>query len=177
MKARIVDFLPVSSNSGRLTLDMQGDFRKAYDTVKDSEFVEVTVERLKEKRSRDANAYCWVLIYKIAAKVGREPTEVYRDLIRRFPTKTKVVCCSQGEMESEIHEFCDGHLGRMVDIGDSKFEGYVVLHKKYGSSSFNTEQMGQFIEKVIDQAEELEIEVRSDEYITALMNEWEKNHG
>lgn len=174
MKARIVDYLFISPTKGRLSLDIEEDFRLGYDKLHDSD-VEVTIEKKRPKRSKDANAYCWVLIYKIAEAVGEEPTMVYRKLIHRFPSKTKVCCVKEEDAESEIREFVEGHLGRMVDIGDSKIPGCVVLHKKYGSSSFDTAQMSAFVDKVLEQCSELGIEVRSAEYVSSLLKEWSRH--
>lgn len=43
---------------------------------------ELTVEKKKRKRSLDANAYCWVLIGKLAAKLHLSMIDIYRDAIK-----------------------------------------------------------------------------------------------
>lgn len=66
MKCRIVDFTAdMISRKQRLTLALDGDFRGQYDNLKDKD-LEITVKPWREKRSLDANAYCWVLINKLA---------------------------------------------------------------------------------------------------------------
>ena len=171
MKARINDYLYINSKRGRLTLDLEGDFRNLYDKLKDCD-VEVKIEKFSPPRTKDANSYAWVLIHKIAEKTGREPLAVYREHIRDFSCKTKVTCVSADEAETEIKEFVEGHYGRMVDVGDSKFPGWVVLHKKYGSSSFTQEQMSKFINILCNTCRELEIETRSKEEIESLVRSW-----
>ena len=171
MRGKIVDFLPISGSRGRLTIDIEGDFRATYDKLKGGD-VNVDVSKWREKRSLDANAYAWVLLYKIAKAVREEPTVTYRKLIRNFPVKTKVCCCKEEDVESEVREFVAGHIGRMVDVGESKFPGYVVLHKKYGSSSFDTAQMSAFLDKIKEQCEELDIDTKPDEYVNSLLKEW-----
>lgn len=172
MKGKIVNFLHINSKRGRLTLDVEGDFRSLYDQLKDCD-VEIKVKKYSPPRSNDANAYAWVLIHKIAEKTRREPIVVYREIIRDFSCKTKVTCVMAEDAEDEINEFVDGHIGRMVDIGDSKIPGCIVLHKKYGSSSFNREQMSAFIDILIDTCRELEIETRPKEEIDSLLRSWE----
>ena len=44
----------------------------------------MTVEKKKRKRSLDANAYCWVLIGKLAAKLHRTMIDRYRDAIKNI---------------------------------------------------------------------------------------------
>lgn len=171
MRAKLVDFLFINSKRGRLTVDVEGDFRSLYDQFKDCD-VELKVEKYSPPKTKDANAYAWVLIHKIAQKTRREPLVVYREIIRDFSCKTKVTCVLAEDAEDEVNEFVRGHLGRMVDIGDSKIPGCIVLHKKYGSSSFNQEQMSAFIDILVDACRELEIETRPQEEINSLLRSW-----
>lgn len=171
MKAKIASFLPINQRRGVLTLDLEGDFRNLYDKLKDCD-VEVKIEKYSPPKSRDANAYAWVLIHKIAEKTRREPVVIYREFIRNFSCKTKVTCVLVEDVESEINDFISGHLGRMVDVGESKVPGCVVLHKKYGSSSFTREQMSGFIDIICDACRELEIETKSEEEINSLLGSW-----
>ena len=171
MKARINDYLYINSKRGRLTLDLEGDFRNLYDKLKDCD-VEVKIEKFSPPRTKDANSYAWVLIHKIAEKTRREPVVIYREFIRNFSCKTKVTCVLVEDVESEINDFISGHLGRMVDVGESKVPGCVVLHKKYGSSSFTREQMSGFIDIICDTCRELEIETKSEEEINSLVGSW-----
>jgi len=171
MKARIADYLYINSTRGRVTLDVEGDFRNLYDKLKDAD-VEVKIEKYSPPRTKDANSYAWVLIHKIAEKTRREPIVVYREFIRNFSCKTQVTCVMAEDAEDEIRDFVSGHLGRMVDVGESKIPGCVVLHKKYGSSSFNREQMSAFIDIICDACRELEIETKSKEEIDSLVGSW-----
>lgn len=171
MKAKIASFLPINQRRGVLTLDLEGDFRNLYDKLKDCD-VEVKIEKYSPPKSRDANAYAWVLIHKIAEKTRREPVVIYREFIRNFSCKTKVTCVLAEDAESEINDFISGHLGRMVDVGESKVPGCAVLHKKYGSSSFTREQMSGFIDIICDTCRELEIETKSEEEINSLVGSW-----
>lgn len=171
MKARIADYLYINSTRGRVTLDVEGDFRSLYDKLKDAD-VEVKIEKYSPPRTKDANSYAWVLIHKIAEKTRREPVVIYREFIRNFSCKTKVTCVLVEDVESEINDFISGHLGRMVDVGESKVPGCVVLHKKYGSSSFTREQMSGFIDIICDTCRELEIETKSQEEINSLVGSW-----
>lgn len=171
MKARIADFLFIGQRRGRLTLDLDGDFRSLYDKYKDKE-IDIEIKTYRPARSLDANAYCWTLIHRISEKMKREPIVVYREFIRDFSMKTRVCCVEAQDAEQEIHDFVDGHLGRMVDVGDSKLPGCVVLHKKYGSSSFSVSQMSKFIDVITEQCRELGIDTKTPEEIESLLKGW-----
>ena len=132
------------------------------------------LSKVKRKRSLDANAYAWVLIHKIAQKVHEPPVDVYRRCIRDLGSKTVVVCAQQEYVEQEIQTFLAGHIGRMVDIGESKIPGCVVLHKKYGSSSYSVEEMSAFLENIIQECIALDIEYKSQEEIDGLLRQWRR---
>ena len=170
MKAQILNFTYFNRH-GILTLKLDGDFRSQYDKLKDSD-VEVSIDKYREKRSLDANALAWVMIHKIAANTHEEPIITYRKLIKDFSVKTHVVCVQAEHAEKEISDFCAGHMGRMVDVGESKIPGCVILHKKYGSSSFDSAQMSAFIDIIMEQCRELGIETRREEEIQSILKEW-----
>lgn len=173
MRARVANYLYIGPKRGRLTLDIYGDFRSRVDELNGKDLW-LKLEPYSEPRSKDANAYCWVLIHKIAEKMREAPVEVYRGFIRDFSCKTTVVCVKAEDAAEEVRSFVDGHIGRLVDIGDSKLPGCVLLHKKYGSSSFSREQMSAFIDIIIDQCRELGIETRTPEEIESMLKEWNK---
>ena len=133
---------------------------------------EYELSRTKKKRSLEANSYCWVLINKIAEKVHEPPVDVYRRCIRDLGCKTVIICAQEEDVEAEIQTFLAGHIGRMVDIGDSKIPGCVVLHKRYGSSSYDVDQMRQFLDNIIQECIALDIPYKSEEEIEVLLKRW-----
>lgn len=129
----------------------------------------------RERRSLDANAYCWTLIHKIAEKVHEPAVEIYRGYIRDVGCKTSVVCVLAEDLETEVDTFLSGHIGRMVDIEESKLPGCVNIHKKYGSSSFDVQQMSAFIDLIKQDCVALDIDVRTPEEIDSLLKGWSIN--
>ena len=171
MRARIADYLFINSRRGRITLDIDGDFRKEYEKLKGSD-VEVSIGKYKPPRSLNANSYAWVLIHRIAEKTHEPPIDVYKRLIRDVACKVVITCVKLEDADLEIRDFIKDHIGRTVAIGDSKFDGYVTLHKKYGSSDFTSSQMAAFIDNILEACRELEIETRPAEDIKSLLGEW-----
>lgn len=138
---------------------------------------EYEIRKAKRKRSLDANAYSWALIHQIASKIHEPPVEVYRGYIRDIGSKVSVSCVQKEDMELEIQTFLDGHIGRMVDIGDSKIPGCVTLHKKYGSSSYSVQEMAAFIDHIVQDCMALDIETRDPADIESLLQQWGESDG
>lgn len=128
----------------------------------------------KKRRSLDANSYAWVLIDKIAAKVGSAPMDVYRNAVR----DTGGVSLAPDEVpldriEQYIREFVGGHLGRQVKIFPSYTFGCVNVIRVLGSSDYDTAQMARLIDGLQAEAEILDIEVRDPAWVQSLLDSWE----
>ena len=130
------------------------------------------LQPVRKQRSRDANAYCWVLIDKLARKLHEEPVELYRRYVRDLGCRTSVCCVKAEDVELESKTFLAGHLGRMVQVGESKLPGCVTLRKLYGSSSYDSAQMAAFIDALIQDCRALDIETRPQEEIDSLLAQW-----
>lgn len=130
------------------------------------------LRRVEQKRSLDANAYAWVLIYKIAEKMGLPPDDVYRQYIRDLGCKVTVSTVAAEDAPLEIDSFVSGHIGRQVLWDDHSVPGYVVLHKKYGSSNYSRAEMARFIDCIVQDCEALGIETKDQGYIDSLLGRW-----
>jgi hypothetical protein len=80
-------------------------------------------------------------------------------------------------VETEVETFLQGHIGRMVQIGESKLPGCATIIKKYGSSSFSVQQMQAFIEAIIQDCIALDIEYKTPEEIDSLLAQWGAEDG
>lgn len=129
-------------------------------------------KRQERKRSLDANAYCWVLIGMISEKINDSPQEIYKRYVRDVGSMMRVSCVQIKDVEAECEEFMDGHIGRLVEIGESKIDGCATIKKFYGSSNYNVKQMARFIDVIVQDCNELGIETRSEEDIKSLLEEW-----
>lgn len=138
---------------------------------------EYELTRKKQKRSLDANAYCWVLITKIAARIHDIPVDVYRRYVRDVGQKTVITCVMETDVETEAKAFLEHHIGRSIEVGDSRLQGCVTLHKHYGSSDYDTAQMARFLDLIIQDCRELGIETRPEEEVQSLLRQWGKKHG
>ena len=141
--------------------------------------VKITQER--KKRSLDANAYAWVLIDKLAAKLSTPkapvtPTDVYRSYIKDVADNNIIVPVKEGMLEHWDRVWCAGHIGRMTeDLGPCRLEelkGYRNVKSYMGSSDYDTAQMSRLIDLIVEDAKAQGIETWSDEKLSALCDSW-----
>ena len=134
---------------------------------------DLEVKEHRKKRSLDANAYCWVLINKIADALRITPVEIYRQAILNVAGNYEVIPIKDEAAEHFKQVWQAQGLGwPCVDMGKSKLDGYRNLRAYYGSSTYSTSQMAQLIENLLQDCRALDIEVKSEEEIASLMGAW-----
>lgn len=172
MKAQIVDFLPLGSSKGRLTIDVLGDFREQADKVKDG-FIDLTVKKWREKRSLDANAYAWVLIDRLAEELGLPKPDVYKHAIRSIGGVSETVCVMDKAVDKLCEAWAKNGLGWHSERVPSKIDGCTNVILYYGSSTYDTRQMSALINSLVDECERFGIETKSPEEIESLLRSFE----
>ena len=170
MRGKLHDFLYISPTKGRLTIDLDGDFRHQYEKLKDCE-VEVSIKKWFPERSAEANAYLWTMCSKIANKIGSTKEDVYRREIKEVGEYTPLPI-----REDAVEEFQriwsmhgTGWFAEVVD--DSKLPGYKLVFAYAGSSSYDSKTFSRLLDNILEEARSLHIEVRSKEEIESLLKE------
>lgn len=131
------------------------------------------VKQFRRKRSLDANGFAWSLIHEIAAEVRDTPENVYREAVRGIGGVSEVVCIKQEAVDAWKRLFIGDHIGRQITEQPSKLPGCVTLICTYGSSDYDTRQMSQLIDNLIQDAHALGIQTPEDERINTLLEEWD----
>lgn len=129
------------------------------------------IEEHREKRSLTANAYCWTLIGKIAEVVGNTKEEVYREYIRNKGIY-QVVTLNSKAVKTFERLWTEKGLGWICETAETKIEGLIDVTAYYGSSSYNTKQMANFIDYIVQEAKELDIETLPPAEIQKLKDLW-----
>lgn len=132
------------------------------------------LEEYKEKRSLDANGYCWVLCKALADVLRITKEEVYRQAIKAvgcfeiLPLKNEAVeKFEQGWKRNGIGWVCEV-------LGESKLKGYTNLVAYYGSSSYNTKEMSILIDYLVQECKQQDLPTLEDIKIKSLLEEWGK---
>ena len=142
--------------------------RKHKDMLYDME-----VKEHRKKRSLDANAYCWVLINKIADALRITPKEIYRQAIQGIGGNYEIlpVKAEAADHFKQVWE-AQGLGWPCVDMGKSKIDGYRNLRAYYGSSTYDTRQMSQLIDNLVQDCKALDIETMTPDKLSLLKEGW-----
>ena len=169
--ARLLDLTFGINGKQRLTIELDKDYRYEFDELKDTD-VDVTIKKHREKRSLDANAYCWVLVDKIAEKRRMSKTEVYRNAIREIGGVSDIICIQNKAAQTMKDLWTRNGIGWQVEELESKLPGCTNLVLYKGSSVFNTKQMSALIDSLVQDAKALGLETRPDWEIQQLLEEY-----
>lgn len=117
------------------------------------------IARKTKKRSLDANAYLWVLMDKIALKIGSTKEEVYRRLVKEVGI-FEILPIRDDALDFWIGSWRGKGIGWYAEaIHPSKnLEGYTTTINYYGSSVYGTKEMSRLIDEAVQEAKDLGIE-------------------
>lgn len=172
MKATIVDFSRSFAGKQRVTFETDEDAKAQLGDLF-SLPCEVSVKKYREKRTLDANAYAWVLIDKISAKMNLTKAEVYRDHIRGIGGVSETVCVQDKAVEKLTEAWKKNGLGWQAETFPSKIKGCTNVTLYYGSSVYDSEQMSRLIDSLVETCKSLGIETMPPEKLAAMMKEYE----
>lgn len=140
--------------------------------TKDKEF---ELKEYTEKRSLNANAYCWVLCDKIAKELSKDGTVttkeiVYKDAITQIGSFEPMII-EEKTFENFERIWSRQGLGFIVQEVSRK-DKCIRVNCYYGSSTYNTKEMSLLINLLVELAESLNIETKSENEINSLLEKW-----
>lgn len=134
---------------------------------------EITLKPQKKRRSLDANAYCWVLLDKLAYTLQRPKTDVYRQYIREIGGNSETVCVVNEAVDKLRRGWEDHGLGWQTETMPSKINGCTNVILYYGSSTYDTKQMSRLINLIVEDCKDQGIETMTPAELSALLDRWE----
>lgn len=170
MKGKLKDLTRGLDGTWSLTVSLDGDCRAIWDKYKDTE-VDVEIKKYRQRRSLDANGYCWTLIDKIAAKMHIDKAEVYREAIRAIGGNSTIVCVLDVAVDALRRGWEDKGLGWQTETMPSKHEGCTNVILYFGSSTYDTKQMSLLIDHVVQDAKALGIETLTPAELEAMLEQ------
>ena len=171
--------LDFRTGKARLTLEVneKQSAMNLYDELNQCEKLSIKIAKFREKRSLDANAYCWVLIDKLAEKLNLTKTEVYRNAIKEIGGVSEIVCVKN----EAVDRLCEGWkklgIGWQTEKTVSKLDGCTNIILYYGSSTYDTAQMSRLIENIVQDCEAVGIDTKTPDEIANLLSLWEAANG
>jgi hypothetical protein len=163
--------------TGQLIIDIPHDQRGSVmhwlKNRKDRDY-DLTIKEHREKRSLDANAYAWVLMGKLAAAMHIKPVEVYRQQIVGVGDNFTPMCVREKDVNRFVSSWERNGLGWIVqDLGVSQVPGCRNLAAYHGSSTYDTRQMSQLIDNIVQDCKALGIETLTPDKLALLKEEWQ----
>ena len=132
---------------------------------RDKEY-QVEIKEYKQKRSLNANAYAWVLINKIANVMRLSKEEVYLNMLKHY---------GQSQVVSIVSEVnITGYFKYYEVIGTSILNNKEFNHIRVfkGSSEYDTKEMSIFIDGIVQEAKQLDIETLTPNQLEELKSLW-----
>ena len=171
-----IAFRTAKLETGQLIIDIPPDQRGAvmrFLRTKKDKLYELDIKEYRKKRSLDANAYAWVLIHKLAKAMHITPLEVYQQAVLTVGDNYTPMCVRELDKDRFVRNWeCRGDGWQCVDRGQSSVEGCRTIFAYYGSSVFDTAQMSQLIDSLIQDCKALDIETLPPEKLALLKEEW-----
>lgn len=159
MRGRILDYSLSFGGKQRITLELDTDFLEGYDALRNVP-VEISIQKWRAKRSKDANAYFHVLVNQIAVARGLSDDEVKRDLIVDYGTIArddhgdKIGFKLPASVDvDDIYPYT--RMYKEVEENGKSFKCYLVYKR---SSDMDTKEMAHLIDGAITVAQELNID-------------------
>ena len=117
----------------------------------------IRIDKKREKRSKSANSYCWVLLDKLAAKTGIKKEDIYRDLIKNIGGNALIATVGNTDVQSLIEDWQSKGLGWVAEIVE-KTDTITTIFLYEGSSVYDTAQMKRLIDLVVQECQQQDIE-------------------
>lgn len=128
--------------------------------------ITVKIDKYRERRSLNANAYAWCLIGKIGNAIRQSKDDVYFQMLKRY---------GQSEMISVIAHIPIGEYVKYCEeAGESTLNGKLFKHYRVykGSSEFDTKEMSIFIDGIVSEAQALGIQTDTPDQIAKMKSLW-----
>lgn len=157
-----------------LTLAINEEPREEINRLSLCEKLNITLKKFRKKRSLDSNAYCWVLLQKIAEAVNSDKWSVYLECLQKYSREFTFVICKEHAIErlKELYRTC-------VDLGEVNVNGNQghQLQVYFGSSTFDSKAMSVFIDGIIYECKQLGIETLPPDEIKRMVEQWNPQKG
>lgn len=136
--------------------------RKLFQLSEDKVYdVEIKIHR--EKRSLNANSYCWKLCTEIASAINSDKDSVYLLMLKRYGISDLVPISNQVPIDDYI---------KYYDV-ESKTDKYTWYKIYKGSSKYDTKEMSVLLNGIVSECKEMGIPTKEDLEIERMVKEWE----
>ena len=157
-----------------LTLEVNevNDFKQLVDDMNECEKLSIEIKQYRAKRSLDANAYAWVLMDRLAEKIGHSKVDIYREYVKHIGGNSEVVCVKEAAVERLCEAWRKNGIGWLTDTMQSKLSGCTNVILYYGSSTYDSAQMSRFLDLIVQDCKQFGIPTETPDEIARLKSLW-----
>lgn len=151
-----------------ITFSVNENVMDQVQNIKDIEKLKITAVKFRNKRSTDANAYCWVLLQKMAEVLGTDKWTLYLKMLKQYGQFTHIVA------EEKAVESVKQQWRECEEIGQITVGGMtgIQLRCYFGTSTYDSKEMAFFIDGIVKECHELGIETMTPDEIEHLKAVW-----
>lgn len=151
-----------------LNITNKNDLLQGYDDVSKIDDLDIELKKHREKRSLNANAYCWVLLQKLAEKLNTSKDDLYLIMLERYGQFTHLVV-KPNVVDKVKEEWRTCRVLGEITVNGKKG---IQLQCYFGSSTYNSKEMSTFIDGIISECKEQGIETMTPIELERLKIEW-----
>lgn len=172
-----VDFITGKANL-TLSINEKTDLMSCYDKLSKCEKLSFKIDKYKEKRSLNANAYFWQLCSKLADALSTEKVTytkegIYRKAIKDVGIYKDFENLSPSDAKTLRHAWELLGTGWITEQVDYMPDGEnVVVRCYYGSSQYNTKQMSRLIDNIVQDCQSVGVETKTPDEISNMLSLW-----
>lgn len=145
-----------------------------YEKIKDCKKLRIKVVQYREKRSLDANAYCWKLMSEMAEILHTSKEEIYERMLQLYGSNATdedgnlITISVPAKVDIKNADIHCAFMGKGY-VGEKEFNHYRLIK---GSSMYDTKEMSILIDGVISECKELGIETLPPGEIAMMKERW-----
>ena len=166
----------IDFRTGKPTISFEvnekNDFKLMVDEMREREKLTIEVKPFRARRSLDANAYCWVLIDRLAEKLNESKEAIYRQYITNIGGNSEIVCVKNNAVERFCYGWRRNGIGWQTEAFESKIEGCTNVILYYGSSVYDSAQMSRLLDLIIQDCKAQGIPTETPDEIARLKAMW-----
>lgn len=166
----------INTRKLKISLLLDTNNKDVVEQLKNENKLNIELKKWRQKRSLDANSYCWVLCDKIAKELCKDGTiitkeDVYKDAILQIGTFEPLII--QEKNFGKVKRIWEKQgLGFLVQEVSRK-DKCVKVNCYYGSSTYDSKEMSLLIESLVELAKTLNVETKPQNEIDSLLKEWD----
>lgn len=152
--------------------------------IKDMDTIQITAEPVKKKRSLTANAYYWMLIGKLAARLDISTSRAHNLVLRRYGAVETIdgdeVICFIPDTENAENEALEADLYHVKPTSATKVYKDGGVRRMYKilkpSHEYTTKEMSTLIHGLVDECNHMGIETATPEEVKEMIERYAKYH-